>query len=111
MEELTPVENRPFAMFGATANEPDLLHATGFDAPDPVGAVRFPDGRTLLVVGSMELGRARRQSRAGVEVLGPAALGFEKGDRAGPEDLPFSAATGMRLFHRQNVTDPNGHCS
>ena len=55
-------------MFGATANEPDLLHATGFDAPDPVGAVRFPGGRTLLVVGSMELGRARRQSRECVEV-------------------------------------------
>ena len=86
-------------MFGATANEPDLLHATGFDAPDPVGAVRFPGGRTLLVVGSMELGRARRQSREGVEVLGPAALGFAKGDRAGPEDLLAAALS------REGVAD------
>ena len=47
MKELTPLENRPFAMFGTGANAPDLLHATGFNAPDPVAAVRFPDGREL----------------------------------------------------------------
>ena len=40
-------------MFGTGANAPDLLHATGFNAPDPVAAVRFPGGRTLLLVGAM----------------------------------------------------------
>ena len=70
-------------MFGTGANAPDLLHATGFDAPDPVAAVRFPDGRTLLLVGPMELGRARRQARRGVAVESPATLGLENPGQIG----------------------------
>ena len=57
----------PFVLAGTTATEPDLLYATGFDAPDPVAALRRPDGRVMLVVSRMELGRARRQAR-GCEV-------------------------------------------
>ena len=43
----------PFALAGTTANVPDLLYATGFDAPDAVAALRHPDGRVLLVVSRM----------------------------------------------------------
>lgn len=65
----------PFVLVGTTANEPDLAYATGFDAPDPVAALRRPDGRVLLLVGRMELGRARRQARGcGVESAGTLGL-------------------------------------
>ncbi|MBQ3811338.1 MAG: hypothetical protein II839_11020, partial [Kiritimatiellae bacterium] len=67
----------PFVLVGATANEPDLLYATGFDAPDPVAALRRPDGSVLLLVGRMELGRARRGLR--VECLLPVLRGLRVG--------------------------------
>ena len=51
MKKLTPPENEPYVMLGTSAGVPDLLYATGFDAPDPVAAVRWPDGRVQLLVG------------------------------------------------------------
>lgn len=92
-------------MFGTGANAPDLLHATGFDAPDPVAAVRFPDGRTLLVVGAMELGRARRQARRGVEVASAATLGLAKEERASMEAQ--LAAALAREHVAEVVADPS----
>lgn len=84
----------PFVLVGATANVPDLLYATGFDAPDPVAAVRRPDGRTTLVVNRMELGRARRQAR-GCAVESPDTLGL-------PADRSV-AATLAALLRREGV--------
>jgi len=75
MKKLTTLESTPFVMLGTSAGIPDLLYATGFDAPDPVAAVRWPDGRVLLLVGGMEFGRARRQSR-GCEVGSAESLGL-----------------------------------
>ena len=67
----------PFAMLGTSKNDPDLFYATKFNAPDPVAAVAFADGGVLLLVGDMELGRARRAAAAGcrVETAGTLGLG------------------------------------
>ena len=85
MKKLTPPENEPYVMLGTSAGVPDLLYATGFDAPDPVAAVRWPDGRTQLLVGRMEYGRAARQAR-GCEVASADTLGLPAG-AASPEAL------------------------
>ena len=102
----------PFVLAGTTANVPDLLYATGFDAPDAVAALRRPDGSVLLVVSRMELGRARRQAR-GCEVASADTLGLpadrspvatlaallkREGARAvdAPPSLPLGAAEALR---------------
>ena len=84
----------PFVLVGAPAREPDLLYATGFDAPDPVAALRRPDGSVLLLVGRMELGRARRQVRG---------CAVESADTLGLPADRSAAATLAALLKRQGV--------
>lgn len=57
------MKKAPFVLHGTTRGTPDLFYATRFDAPDPVTAVRFPDGSVTLLVGRMEFARASRQAR------------------------------------------------
>ena len=71
-------------MLGTSKNDPDLFYATKFDAPDPVAAVSFGDGSVLLVVGDMELGRARRTAGEGVRTETAGTLGLDVGSSAGP---------------------------
>lgn len=63
-------------MIGTSRNVPDLFWLTRFDAPDPVCAVAWPGGETLLVVSAMELGRARRTAAAGCTVETVETLGL-----------------------------------
>lgn len=81
----------PFAMAGTPKTVPDLFYATRFDAPDPVCAVAWPDGTTLLVVGSMELGRARREAAESCRVETPDTLRLPKSARAS-ESAALAAA-------------------
>lgn len=75
MKKSTSSVSRPFVLLGSTAQLSDLRYATSFDAPDPVALVRFPQGRTVLLVNAMELGRARNQAR-GCEVHSADTLGL-----------------------------------
>ncbi len=47
--------------YGAPRACPDIFHATGFSASDPVTLLVHPDGTLDLVVSELELGRASRQ--------------------------------------------------
>ena len=49
-------------LYGDTLRHPNILWRTGFDAPDPVMYVEVGD-RQVLLVGAMEYGRARKESR------------------------------------------------
>ncbi|MGI5869372.1 MAG: M24 family metallopeptidase [Kiritimatiellia bacterium] len=62
----------PHLLFGKPVAEPDIRHATGFSAADPVVVLLLPR-QAILVVSSMELGRARVQA-TGCRVETPASL-------------------------------------
>ena len=47
----------------AASDDPTQLYLSGFDAPDPFVTL-YADGRTHLLVSSLEYGRARKESRA-----------------------------------------------
>lgn len=66
-------------MLGTTAQTPEIRHATGFVAPDPVVFIHRP-GTSILVVSSMEYGRARNQAR-GCTVESPDTLCVPKAGR------------------------------
>lgn len=70
-------ETLPILYTGAPRTCPDILHATGFSASDPVLLLVLPDGGLHLAVSVLEAGRAARQvPRATVwttESLGVAA--------------------------------------
>ena len=76
--------NLPFAMLGTSKNDPDLFYATKFDAPDPVAAVAMPGGEVLLLVGDMELGRARRAAAGTCRVETAGTLGLASDAASGP---------------------------
>ena len=67
-------------LVGAPSVASDIRYASGFNAVDPV--VYLERGHTrILIVPTMECGRARRQSRRGVNVLTPSALKLGRGER------------------------------
>ncbi len=84
----------PFFMYGTSAAVPDLFHCTRFEAPDPVCAVKWPDGSVTLLVGDMEFGRARNQTR-GIEVVSPGSLAASsaRAGRGGRAAAPVGAVT------------------
>lgn len=86
MKKSTSASKRPFVLLGSTVQLSDLRYATAFDAPDPVAAVRFPQGRTILLVNGMELGRARNQAR-GCEVHSADTLGLPAEAKRGESAL------------------------
>lgn len=51
----------PVLYYGSPRTCPDILHATGFSASDPVALVVHPDGSMDLIVSILESGRATRQ--------------------------------------------------
>lgn len=55
-------------IYDASESCADLLYISGFSAPDPFLWISI-DGQEYVIVNSMELERARKQSRQGVEVL------------------------------------------
>ena len=75
----------PFAMVGTSKTVPDIFYLTHFRAPDPVCAVAMPDGEALLVVSSMELGRARREAAPACRVETAETLGLGLGPGASPD--------------------------
>jgi len=58
MKQLTA----PVLLVGTAANTPDIRYATNFVAPDVAVVLHRPD-QTILIVSSMEYGRASRQAR------------------------------------------------
>ena len=66
----------PHLLLGKPVVEPDIRYATGFLAPDDVVVLMLPR-KTVLVVSSMECGRARAQA-AGCVVETAASLGVPK---------------------------------
>ena len=93
----------PFFMYGTSAAVPDLFHCTRFEAPDPVCAVKWPDGSVTLLVGDMEFGRARNQTR-GIEVVSPGSLAASSA-RAGRGGL---GARFQQRHIRDVLTDHEG---
>ena len=70
----------PVLLAGTPSESADLRYASGFAPVDPVVYLR--DGRCqYLVVPVMELGRAKREARRGVQVLTPLSLRLGKKDR------------------------------
>jgi len=55
-------------IYAASERCADLLYATGFLAPDPFLWLSV-DGQAMAVLSELEIGRARKQMRPGVEVL------------------------------------------
>ena len=73
------MENLPFVLLGSPSAVPDIVYATRFNETDPVAVVRYPEGRTVLLINNFRYGGACR-STAGCEVACPASLGIaEKG--------------------------------
>lgn len=51
----------PFLLVGTATDTPEIRYATGFVAPDSTVVIHHPD-KTILIVSSMEYGRALRQA-------------------------------------------------
>lgn len=66
---------RTGSLIAASASESsDILYATGFYAADEYIFVELPEGRRIAVVSSLELQRARKEVRPGVEVMDRAVI-------------------------------------
>ena len=61
---------RTGCLIAASSSESsDILYATGFSAADEFICADLPEGRRVAVVSSLELQRARKEVRPGVEVM------------------------------------------
>lgn len=80
----------PHLLLGRPVVEPDIRYATGFSAPDDVAVLLLPR-KTVLVVSSMECGRARVQA-PGCIVETPASLGVAPARRGQPAAWAVAAA-------------------
>lgn len=90
---------RGILLAGTSNNNPDLLYATGFRAPDPI--VYFQDGsQKAAVVSSMELGRARNTMR-GIRVFVASELPIPESQR---HRLSGWALGVLRHFRQRQVT-------
>ena len=70
----------PVLLVGTASNTPEIRYATGFVAPDSAVVLHRPD-QTILVVSSMEYGRASRQAAA-CTVECPETLGVPREHRS-----------------------------
>jgi Xaa-Pro aminopeptidase len=92
----------PLLFYGDSYRFPDIYHATGFLAPDAFITLEH-DGERIIVTNSLEIGRAKKQSRAtgvrNVDEFGQREL---TAAGASPDD---SAATVMaRLLKERGVS-------
>ncbi len=91
----------PILYIGAPRTCPDILHATGFSASDPVLLLVMPDGALHLTVSVLEAGRAARQvPRA--KVWTPESLGIDIGAR-----LSEQTAALLRKLRLSRVAVPD----
>lgn len=88
---------RTGSLIAASASESsDILYATGFSAADEYICVELPEGRRIAVVSSLELQRARREVRPGVEVLDRAVVMRER-TAAAPGERDFLVLISRRF--------------
>ncbi len=74
MKKEIAVKKTALVLWGATDLGPphfsaDILWRTGFKAPDPFVLVEIPDGKSFLLVGSLELERAAKECKPEIEVV------------------------------------------
>lgn len=70
----------PVLLVGTATNTPEIRYATSFVAPDAAAVIHRPE-QTVLIVSSMEFGRASRQA-VGCTVESPETLGLSPEHRS-----------------------------
>ena len=65
--------NQTRLIVAASENDPDMLYATGFFAPDPFIFLE-QNGKRTLVLSDLEIGRGRKQAQAD-EILPEITIG------------------------------------
>jgi Xaa-Pro aminopeptidase len=97
----TTTDAGPLLFYGDGYKFPDVYHVTRFLAPDPVIALESVE-ELVLVVSSLEEGRARKDSRA-TEVINTSALGAQELASRGISGTELNAALIKRLLDDRGI--------
>ena len=85
-------------------DDENLYYLSDFDAPDPFTLLRTDDGRTILLVSTLEHGRAQKESNA--DAVRNTNEYFDGDRRGDPEARVNSFARFLDDYNAQNVAVP-----